>query len=422
MYLTPTTNTKNLAINITRFIPLLWLRGGILLLLLIAGLLSACQPPSPTESFTTTENTNTASTPIIISDDSVTMAPEYVLSIKPTRYQPSLGLQGHIEAIKGAQLTAAQDLHIQKLLVTEGQWVEKGTPLFIVQRQTSDTTTSEQNTDDPINDHETDGIESEDNDNNVNKSKSITADISDTSTKNDHAPFLAKTSAAINANISTTPEETTPNPVKSIPPFTTVRASFSGRVSSLYIENGLQVQAGEPLLQINDDRDLQFIATLPIQAESQLSIGQNVNFTTTSLTDKFTGQVSKLIIDHQNNKLLVYVHVVKNEASRGKLQPEMAVSGRVDYGQIEVGTTVPKHSIHDVDLTELQKPPYKPLSPLTANVWIIKQDQRLTRQAVEVIEYDPSTDQYLIAGVRNDSLICLADLPLESAGKKVVIS
>ena len=193
-------------------------------------------------------------------------------------------------------------------------------------------------------------------------------------------------------------------------------------MSSLYIENGLQVQAGEPLLQINDDRDLQFIATLPIQAESQLSIGQNVNFTTVSLTDKFTGQVSKLIIDHQNNKLLVYVHVVKNEASRGKLLPEMAVSGRVDYGQIEVGTTVPKHSIHDVDLTELQKPPYKPLSPLTANVWIIKQDQRLTRQAVEVIEYDPSTDQYLIAGVRNDSLICLADLPLESAGKKVVIS
>ena len=86
-----------------------------------------------------------------------------------------------------------------------------------------------------------------------------------------------------------------------------------------------------------------------------------------------------------------------------------------------MGTIVPAHGIHDVDLTALQKPPYKPLSPLTANVWTIKQDQRLTRQSVEVIEYDPSTKQYLIAGISNDSLICLADLPLESAGKKVVI-
>ncbi len=176
------------------------------------------------------------------------------------------------------------------------------------------------------------------------------------------------------------------------------------------------------LLQLSDDRNLRFIATLPIQAESQLSIGQNVNFTVTGLTDNFTGQVSKLTVNQQTNKLLVNVHVVKNDVSRGKLRPNMAVSGRVDYGQIEVGTVVPEQGIHDVDLAELKKPPYKPLSPLTANVWIIKQDQRLTRQAVEVIEYDPSTGQYLIAGVSNDSLICLADLPLETAGKKAVIS
>ena len=102
--------------------------------------------------------------------------------------------------------------------------------------------------------------------------------------------------------------------------------------------------------------------------------------------------------------------------------PQRHVIGRVNYGQIEVGTIVPERAIHDVDLSELQKQPYQPLSPLKANVWIIKQDQRLTRQPVEVIEYNPSTGQYLIAGISNDSLICLADLPIESAGKKVVIS
>ncbi len=100
----------------------------------------------------------------------------------------------------------------------------------------------------------------------------------------------------------------------------------------------------------------------------------------------------------------------------------MQVTGRVNYGQIDVGTIVPERALHDVDLTELQRPPYKPLRPLSANVWIIKQDQRLTRQPVEVVEYDPSTKQYLIAGISNDSLICLADLTIASKGKKVVVS
>ena len=124
----------------------------------------------------------------------------------------------------------------------------------------------------------------------------------------------------------------------------------------------------------------------------------------------------------QPKKLLVYVNVIDNEASRDKLLPDMKVTGRVNYGQIDVGTIVPKRALHDVDLTELQTSPYKPLSPLTANVWIIGQDQRLTRQPIEVVEYDPITKQYLIAGISNDSLICLADLPADAKGKKVNVS
>ena len=116
------------------------------------------------------------------------------------------------------------------------------------------------------------------------------------------------------------------------------------------------------------------------------------------------------------------MNVIENEASRNKLKPEMMVTGRVNYGQIDVGTIVPKRALHDVNLTELKKPPYMPLKPLTANVWIIGQDQRLTRQPIEVVEYDPTTQQYLIAGVSNDSLICLADLPIDSQGKKVIVS
>lgn len=359
---------------------------------LMSGLVTACQPPA---SSANNEVNGAKKTPIIIDADSVTMTPEYILDVKPSRYQPSLGLQGKIEPIQQAQMTAAQDLQIQKVLVTKGQWVEKDTPLLIVQRQklddsiVADTASSNPTT-------ETDSA--------ALVSSKPSADTQ-TDNSNDQEPTLQE---VVNSKNTTQP--------------ITIRASFSGRVDSVYVETGQHVGARERLLHLSDDTDLRFVATLPIQAESQLSVGQNVNFTAPGMTDKFTGQVSKLTINRQIKQLLVYVHVVKNEASRGTLKPNIIVTGRVDYGQIEVGTIVPKHGIHDVDLTEIQKPPYRPLSPLTANVWTIKQDQRLTRQPVEVIEYDPSTGQYLIAGVSNDSLICLVNLPLESAGKKVVIS
>ena len=406
-------NNKNITLrnkmSLLEFMPCL--RRGALMLLL-TGLVTACQPSPPTESLTTTDAKDTASAPIIISADSVTMAPEYILSIKPTRYQPSLGLQGRIEAMKGAQLTAAQDLQIQEVLVTKGQWVEKGTPLFIVQRQTKEIAQENEQVDNTIAAQEAGNIAID-----TTNTTTIEAQSPNNSANNAQAQ-----SSETNDNANASLEKATLPSTQAAPSLITVRASFSGRVDDLYIENALSIKAGDPLLQLNDDRDLRFIATLPIQAESQLSIGQNVNFTANELTDKFTGQVSKLTVNQQTNKLLVYVHVVENDVSRGKLRSDMAVIGRVDYGQIEVGTIVPEHGIHDADLAELKKPPYKPLSPLTANVWIIKQDQRLTRQEIKVIEYDPSTDQYLIAGVRNDSLICLADLPLTSAGKKVVIS
>ncbi|MER2163044.1 MAG: HlyD family efflux transporter periplasmic adaptor subunit, partial [Psychrobacter alimentarius] len=194
------------------------------------------------------------------------------------------------------------------------------------------------------------------------------------------------------------------------------------RVEGLQVKAEDQLAARTPLLQLNDETQLHFVSLLPIQVKPQLSIGQTVNFSVNGQSDNFTGQISKLTTTSQPKKLLVHVDVIENKASRATLLPNMKVIGRVDYGQIDVGTIVPKRALHDVDLTELQKPPYKPLRPLTANVWIIGQDQRLMRRPIEVVEYNPTTKQYLIAGISNDSLICLADLPVDSNGKKVIVS
>ena len=377
--------------------------------ILSALFLIACQPTSPTEVLSS-DNNEPVDIPLI-SADSVTITPDHILSIKPTRYQPSLGLQGRIEPIKQINLMAAQPLTVEQVLVSDNQWVKKGTPLVTVRRQEI------LNKAIGFDDTET-NIEAE-----LNTTAS-NADGASTSDNTSQPSVLNKKSNVINDNnraelASNSKGRTT---AKQSSDLITLRARFSGRVENLSVQAGQKIEAQTVLLKLSDETELHFISTLPIEAESQISVGQTVNFTAEDRVDKFTGQVSKVQAVKQPMQLLVYVNVINNEVSRNQLAPDMQVTGRVDYGQIEVGTIVPKIALHNVDLTQIQVPPYKPLRSLTANIWIIGQDQRLTRQPIEVIEYDPLTKQYLIAGISSDSLICLANLPIESKGKKVVVS
>ena len=414
--------------------------------LLSALLIIACQPSPPTSEPVTAENSETVNTPLLIRADSITMTPDHILSVKPTRYQPSLGLEGEIEPIKKVNLTAGQALTVEKVLVKKNQWVEKGAPLFIVRRQTTeiqqpaDVAVAATNSAETVEINKNSDIKPEQSavnnqnsaDNTVidseNQTKQAVKNDAEIDAESDAKMTAANskkpttdnaTSSGRNDDLNNTQENTQSEKSYNL---ITVRASFSGRIEKLYIKNEQKVEPHQPLLKLSDETELHFIATLPIDAESQISVGQTVNFTAEGLIDKFTGQVSKLTTTQQPKQLLVAVNVVDNEVSRNQIRPDMKVTGRVDYGQIQVGTTVPKRALHNVDLTVLHKPPYKPLRPLIANVWIIKQDQRLTRQPVEVIEYDPLTKQYLIAGITNDSLICLANLPVESEGKKAVVS
>ena len=405
-----------------------WLKKSPYLLSVL--LLLACQPSPPTDEPVTAENSETVDNPLIISDSTVTMTPDHILSIKPSRYQPSLGLQGNIQPIKQSQFVAAQPLYVEQVLVSEGQQVEKDAPLLIVRRLDMTSQTPPKRSDE-IN-TEADGNSAPQTENAAPQTKSAAKDPATEKTSprpdqtkqatSDSNPASAKLPRQNDTDADAATDTLDDTSKHSSYQLITVRASFAGRIAQLNAAAGQQLAARTPLLQIADETKLYFVATVPIQAKPQLSVGQTVNFTTAELTDQFTGQVSKLVEAPHPKKLLVHVNVIDNESSRKKLLPKMQVTGRVNYGQIDVGTIVPRRALHDVNLTELHSPPYKPLRPLAANVWIIGQDQRLTRQPVEVIEFNPTTQQYLIAGISNDSLICLADLPLDSKGKKVIVS
>ncbi len=84
--------------------------------LLSTALLIACQPSPPTSETVTAENSEAFDTPLLIRADSITMTPDHILSVKPTRYQPSLGLEGEIEPIKQVNLVAAQALTVEQVI------------------------------------------------------------------------------------------------------------------------------------------------------------------------------------------------------------------------------------------------------------------------------------------------------------------
>lgn len=389
---------------------------------LSALLLAACQPSPATDETMSANDSTTVDTPLVITDDSVTMAPDYILSIKPSRYQPSIGLQGHLEPVRQTKLVTAYPINVEEVFVTEGQLIKKDMPLLIVRRVSESGDKQLPESDERFTPKSAQPTTA-----NRKPSISSESDASQPSSSSD-ANANVNTNASVDIDASAKNKEPADNntndqaDARAQYNLVTIRASFTGRVTGLQAVAGQQLAARHSLLQLNDETKLYFIAALPVQAKPQLSIGQTVNFTAEGKSDSFTGQVSKLTTTSQPKKLLVHVDVIENKDSRTKLLPNLKVTGRLDYGQIDVGTTVPERALHDVDLTELQTSPYKPLRPLTANVWIIGQDQRLMRQPIEVVEYNPTTKQYLIAGISIDSLICMADLPADAEGKRVIVS
>lgn len=392
--------------------------------------LTACQPASD-QAITDPNVTDPQKDNAIITEDTVTLNKEHILNIKSKRYQPSLGLKGTLSAIDTLALESPATAIVQDILVNQGQAIKADTDLITLQvvavtkpesnpaaRPPSEAASAQSSA------LPTDSTKATD--------PTKAADVAKEALPIPAESNSAKPSNAGNAGSSNNKGQAQASAVTKVTPPTTktyqvgqritFKAPFAGVIDQLPVKAGLRVTPNQILLEMSNPNDLQFIAALPISAKSQLSVGQNVTFTINGLEGNFTGQVSHLLPANNPENLSVHVHIIQHDELHRQLKPGMIALGRVDYGQIEVGTIVPKSGIHNADLTALSTPPHRALTPIKAEVWIIGQDQRLSRQQISVIEFDPETQQYLVAGINNDSLICLAPIPDDSAGKKVVVS
>lgn len=182
------------------------------------------------------------------------------------------------------------------------------------------------------------------------------------------------------------------------------------------------ITQGQTLLTIGDTSQLQLIGTLPLSTKSQLSVGRSVNFTVFDVKTEFTGQISHITPAADGKNLIVRAPLIAGEKNPAALEPGMRAAMSIDYGQIELGVRLPASGIFEADLTKLSAKQPRPTNPVKGYVWVIEQDQRLSYTPVEVVQYFADSDKYLVHGISNDSLVCLADLPKDSDGKIISVN
>ena len=171
------------------------------------------------------------------------------------------------------------------------------------------------------------------------------------------------------------------------------------------------------MITVTNPQKLQLVGELPLSTQSQLSVGTPVYFTVYELQKEFTGQISHILADPKSDTLIVRAPLVAGENSKALLKSGMQASMTIEYGQIELGVRLPRSAIHEAELDGLTKKRPRPNSPIQGYVWVVDQTQTLVYTPIEVVQYFADSDQFLVSGISNESLVCLADLPRNSDGK-----
>ncbi len=323
---------------------------------------------------------------IIISDTRITVEPKHIAHIKSERYQPSLSLYGKLKPSQQVTISFPQRLNLLQIAVKEGEKVKKGDLLF----------------------------------------SALPAPKYQTPFDSGKISIKAPIAGTVR-NLAYTNEDV----------FNNFFPTFSKK--------------NQFILTIRNEDDWQFISNLPQYTKPKLAIGQHVNFAfvtdnklekdkiannkntvADSEATKLTGQISD-IQPSPKKEISVSVHITPTEKQKAKFKEGKQVQGKVDFGQIEVGTLVAKTGVHPMlthekygglatDLSVFTQPHAHVVAPVKAYVWIVKQDRTLHKQLVDVIRYHPQSEQYLVAGIPNEVLICLADLPDDVEGRLAHIS
>lgn len=357
-------------------------------------------------------DSNSASNPealVQVFENEVKVDNSLVQTSTPERYQPSYNLEGALIPVNNVDVTTSYPVLSASIEVKEGDKVEQGQVLAKIESEIIESKL-------PFISNKflevyVDGVQ-------INGTKNAPSSTSNAPSKQEEklVPVTLVLKSPIRGSITKVSMANETNEDRSVKKDAEDSNGNNKNEEARKLDSE-EGHSSSPVITVANPQKLQLIGKLPLSTQSQLSVGKPVYFTVHELQKEFTGQISNISPDPKSDTLLVYAPLVAGENSKALLKPGMQASMSIEYGQIELGVRLPRSAIHEANVEELTKKRPRPNSPIKGYVWVVDQAQKLVYTPIEVVQYFADSDQFLVSGISNESIVCLADLPKDSDGK-----
>ena len=361
-------------------------------------------------------DSNSASNPealVQVFENEVKVDNSLVQTSTPERYQPSYNLEGALIPVNNVDVTTSYPVLSASIEVKEGDKVEQGQVLAKIESEISESKL-------PFISNKflevyVDGVQ-------INGTKNTPSSTSNAPSKQEEklVPVTLVLKSPISGSITKVSMANETNEDRSVKKDAEDSNGNNKNEEARKLDSE-ESNSSSPVITVANPQKLQLIGKLPLSTQSQLSVGKPVYFTVHELQKEFTGQISNISPDPKSDTLLVHAPLVAGENSKALLKPGMQASMSIEYGQIELGVRLPRSAIHEANVEELTKKRPRPNSPIKGYVWVVDQAQKLVYTPIEVVQYFADSDQFLVSGISNESIVCLADLPKDSDGKTLSV-
>ena len=361
-------------------------------------------------------DSNSASNPealVQVFENEVKVDNSLVQTSTPERYQPSYNLEGALIPVNNVDVTTSYPVLSASIEVKEGDKVEQGQVLAKIESEISESKL-------PFISNKflevyVDGVQ-------INGTKNAPSSTSNAPSKQEEklVPVTLVLKSPISGSITKVSMANETNEDRSVKK-DAEDSNGNNKSEEARKLDSEESNSSSPVITVANPQKLQLIGKLPLSTQSQLSVGKPVYFTVHELQKEFTGQISNISPDPKSDTLLVHAPLVAGENSKALLKPGMQASMSIEYGQIELGVRLPRSAIHEANVEELTKKRPRPNSPIKGYVWVVDQAQKLVYTPIEVVQYFADSDQFLVSGISNESIVCLADLPKDSDGKTLSV-
>ena len=361
-------------------------------------------------------DSNSASNPealVQVFENEVKVDNSLVQTSTPERYQPSYNLEGALIPVNNVDVTTSYPVLSASIEVKEGDKVEQGQILAKIESEISESKL-------PFISNKflevyVDGVQ-------INGTKNTPSSTSNAPSKQEEklVPVTLVLKSPISGSITKVSMANETNEDRSVKK-DAEDSNGNNKSEEARKLDSEESNSSSPVITVANPQKLQLIGKLPLSTQSQLSVGKPVYFTVHELQKEFTGQISNISPDPKSDTLLVHAPLVAGENSKALLKPGMQASMSIEYGQIELGVRLPRSAIHEANVEELTKKRPRPNSPIKGYVWVVDQAQKLVYTPIEVVQYFADSDQFLVSGISNESIVCLADLPKDSDGKTLSV-